>query len=84
MQDYVLTNTFLQGDTLKALRSRLYQPNFPSHALIADPADLQAAFDEVDHEYGSFDNYLARGLGLDAACKFASNSDPLRGSFRVQ
>jgi protein-tyrosine phosphatase len=79
VQDYVLTNTFLQGDTLKALRSRLYQPNFPSHALIADPADLQAAFDEVDHEYGSFNNYLARGLGLDAATIAAIRANFLAG-----
>jgi protein-tyrosine phosphatase len=28
-------------------------------------AYLQAAFDEVDRRYGSFDNYLHKGLGLD-------------------
>jgi protein-tyrosine phosphatase len=79
VQDYVLTNTFLQGDTLHALRSRLHQPNFPSHALTADPADLQAAFDEVAHEYGSFGNYLTRGLGLDAATIAAIRANFLAG-----
>ncbi|QZP07538.1 tyrosine-protein phosphatase [Caenibius sp. WL] len=30
------------------------------------PEYLDAAFDEVDRRYGSFDNYLREGLGLDA------------------
>ena len=36
-------------------------------AMAANPAALDAAFDQVARDYGSFDNYLSQGLRLSDA-----------------
>jgi len=64
-EDYELTNVYLQGAALASVRSQFAPSSAPAqHRLMADPADLQAAFDEVNRRYGSFDHYLHAGLGL--------------------
>lgn len=76
VQDYILTNQYLRGVALKNLRR-----SFPSANLkqvIADPADLDAAFEEVIQRYHTFDNYLHNGLGLDDA-----TLDAIRKNFLV-
>jgi protein-tyrosine phosphatase len=63
VRDYELTNDYLQGDALKSVRQSTSQAT-TSVRLRADPKALDAAFDEVMQDYGSFDNYLRQGLQL--------------------
>jgi protein-tyrosine phosphatase len=65
VRDYMLTNQFLRDDALKIVRQSM-SPSAPSK-IVADPAALQAAFDEVERDYGTFGNYLSRGLHLSDA-----------------
>jgi protein-tyrosine phosphatase len=43
--------------------------------MVADPAALDAAFDQVKVDYGSFDDYLTRGLQLSATTIAAIRSN---------
>ncbi len=63
VSDYELTNDYLQGAAWAGVRRQF--AGGPAAKPSADPADLEAAFDEVIRRYGSFDNYLHQGLGLD-------------------
>jgi protein-tyrosine phosphatase len=66
LADYQLTDVYLQGAALASVRQQFGSGAVPAgQAPKADPADLDAAFDEVTRRYGSFDNYLHQGLGLD-------------------
>jgi len=68
MADYLLSNDYLvqkNQATLSAMSPELAAKFGP--ALTVRAAYLQAAFDEVEQRYGSFDRYLKDGLGLDAA-----------------
>ena len=62
--DFEATNRFWRRDTVhtddlpQAVREQL---------LRADPALLTAAFESLRETFGSFDRYLADGLGVDAA-----------------
>lgn len=66
-RDYLASNTYLTGYNEQALRHlpeaqhAAYEPMLGVRA-----AYLDSAFAEVESEYGSFDRYLSRGLGLDA------------------
>jgi protein-tyrosine phosphatase len=62
VRDYELTNEYLRGDALKTLRQSM-NGSAPSK-VVADPAALDAAFDQVRRDYGSFGNYLSGGLHL--------------------
>jgi protein-tyrosine phosphatase len=65
VQDYELTNDYLRGDALKSVRESMSQST-PTR-MVADPSALDAAFDEVMTDYGSFDSYLSQGLHLSDA-----------------
>ena len=62
VRDYQLTNEYLRGDALESVRQSLSRSM--RQRIVADPAALNAAFDEVTKDYGSFDNYLHQGLHL--------------------
>ncbi len=72
MQDYLLSNSALDMDKLRADAGL----NAATAALPADavkplldvePAYLDAAFDQIDKDYGSVEAYLKRELGVDRA-----------------
>jgi hypothetical protein len=54
-----------RGDALESVRQSMSRSMHDRIA--AHPASLNAAFDEVAKDYGSFDNYLHQGLGLSDA-----------------
>ncbi|WP_374525709.1 tyrosine-protein phosphatase [Sphingopyxis sp.] len=70
MSDYLLSNSALDMDKLRAdaglkaaaaaLPADVIQP-----LLDVEPAYLNAAFDQIDKDYGSVENYLKRELGVD-------------------
>lgn len=66
-EDYLLTNQYVRDV------SHLFGPNTSREAaallLSAQPGYIRAALDEIDERYGSFDAYLARGLGVDDAMR---------------
>lgn len=68
MADYLASNGYLAAKNqamfaaMPAAAEARLEPVFTVRA-----AYLQAAFDEVDKQYGSFDAYLRQGLGLDDA-----------------
>ncbi|MBF9149872.1 tyrosine-protein phosphatase [Novosphingobium jiangmenense] len=69
MQDYLLSNERLAAKNAAILsglaksRSTL-DPAFLEPVLTVKPAYIEAAFAEVERSYGSFDGYVAKGLGL--------------------
>lgn len=72
MADYLTSNHMLarkNAAILAALRSTGsgMDPAFFEPALTVRPEYLQSAFDEVTRRYGSFDNYVRKGLGLSGA-----------------
>jgi protein-tyrosine phosphatase len=77
IRDYELTNEYLQGDALKSVRQSANQSTLAP--VRADPAALEAAFDEVMLDYGSFDKYLRDGLHLSETTLAAIRSNFLAG-----
>jgi len=72
MEDYLLTNDyFLAGYKGNLMLARLLKGkrfvNAVKGFMLADPRYLSAAFETIDREYGSFENYVCNGLGLSAA-----------------
>jgi protein-tyrosine phosphatase len=71
MEDYLLSNKFWESKTdmyscLANCASCFRTPRSEVRALMeVRPEYLQAAFLAIDEHYGSFDNYLDQGLGLD-------------------
>ncbi|MBO9696705.1 MAG: tyrosine-protein phosphatase [Sphingopyxis sp.] len=74
MEDYLLSNTLLDADALRADAGM----NAAMSALPADVAKpllgverayLDAAFEQIAKDYGSVDAYLAQELGVDAAAR---------------
>lgn len=61
---------------LRALAERGGDPELWRPIVAADPRYLEAALDQVHRSFGSFDAYLADGLGVDAATR-----DALRAAF---
>ncbi|MEM7410541.1 MAG: tyrosine-protein phosphatase [Myxococcota bacterium] len=73
MQDYLLTNDYLEPKTQRMLRLIRWASLFRADPVAvrplfeARPSYLQAAFDTIDAEYGGVDRYLREGLGVDDA-----------------
>ena len=71
MEDYLLSNKFWESKTelyscLANCASCFRTPRSEVRALMeVRPEYLQAAFLAIDEHYGSFDNYLDQGLGID-------------------
>jgi len=69
MQDYLLTNKYFYAAhrrnifLLRLLKGRQVA-EVVSGLLRADPAYLSAAFQAIDHNHGSFENYVHKALGL--------------------
>lgn len=67
VKDYELTDRYLAPQASSVTRT--FAPGISAVAtqkmMAADPAYLDAAFAEVAARYGSFDNYLHRGLSLN-------------------
>ena len=69
MQDYLASNQHLESLN-EAMKNRLPDPSYAEALkpiLFNQPAYLDAAFDEVDKRFGSFDAYLHQGLDLNDA-----------------
>ena len=73
LEDYLLSNTFWESETdrlslLATIASLFRTPREEVRSLMeARPEYLNAAFKAADEKYGSLDNYLREGLGLDDA-----------------
>jgi protein-tyrosine phosphatase len=67
LEDYDLTNRYRRAVP------QLLGPETPEEIvtllLSAQPKYLEAALEEIDNVYGSFDDYLATALGVDAAAR---------------
>lgn len=67
LEDYDLTNRYIRDV------SHLFGPQTPqaliSLLLSAQRSYLEAALDEMDRRFGSFDAYLEAGLGIDGATR---------------
>jgi protein-tyrosine phosphatase len=69
-QDYLATNTYTAAQNesrIKSVGSLLYDPELLRPLIEARREYLQASFDAADEQYGSFDKYLSKGLGVDKA-----------------
>jgi protein-tyrosine phosphatase len=76
VEDYLLTNEFMQGDALESVRQSI---GAARSKVIANPAALDAAFDQVAKEFGSFDRYLHQGLHLSDVTLAALRKNFLAG-----
>jgi protein-tyrosine phosphatase len=77
VEDYVLTNQYLQGAALSSVRQSVNA--VAASKIAANPAALEAAFDQVVQEYGSLDRYLHQGLHLTDATLAALRKNFLAG-----
>lgn len=69
LDDYELTNRVAEG-WIRRAEADGYPPH--AHVVIRADADfLLAAFDEIDARYGSLEDYLREGLGLDETLQAA-------------
>jgi protein-tyrosine phosphatase len=75
--DYLLTNDYLRGEALNSVRKSV--SGSAAAKLVANPAALEAAFDQVTKQYGSFDRYLRDGLQLSDATLAALRRNFLAG-----
>jgi protein-tyrosine phosphatase len=71
-EDYLLSNDhFYAGHKWNLMLARLLKGKRFADSIkgfmIADPRYLSAAFETIDREYGSFENYIRDGLGLSTA-----------------
>lgn len=75
IEDYLFTNACLKDEiagmmeTLKKIAKGTRLANSGRALVEAREEYLQAAFDEVDKQYGSMDAFLEKGLGIDAVAK---------------
>ena len=72
MADYMLSNTYLKGknEATAAMFKKSGAPfdiAYLEPVMTVRPEYLQAAFDEMDKRYGSFDAYIRQGLGMSDA-----------------
>jgi protein-tyrosine phosphatase len=77
IEDYLLTNEYLQGAALNSVRQSLSA--VATSKIVANPAALDAAFDQVMQDYGSLDGYLHQGLHLSDATLTALRRNFLGG-----
>jgi protein-tyrosine phosphatase len=82
LQDYVLTDQYMSAIALQQVRKSMPEANDAAALCLvaADPAFLEAAFKEADDRFGSFDNYLREGLGLDSALLDSIRTNFLTGN----
>ena len=69
IDDYLLTNEFLKEKNAKTLESTatLIDPALLTPLLEARPEYIDASFAAVKKQYGTFDTYLRKGLGISKA-----------------
>ncbi|MFC4908544.1 tyrosine-protein phosphatase [Actinomadura gamaensis] len=70
--DYLRSNRELAAQnaaTLAQLKRLGIDPALVQPFLGVEPAYLDAAFDQITRDYGTFSNFLAKGLGIDAATR---------------
>jgi protein-tyrosine phosphatase len=84
MEDYLLSNKyFYAANRWKLSLLRLYKgrqvAKVVAGMLRAEPAYLSAAFQAIDQEYGSFENYVHGALGLTGKDVEALRSQYLEG-----
>lgn len=66
MRDYLATNAYRAHEVKEILdRATPHDAAILKPVLEARAGYLNASFEEVEHRYGTFENYLHRGLGLD-------------------
>jgi protein-tyrosine phosphatase len=71
MEDYLLSNKFWESEAARlscfaSCASFFRTPRDEVRALLeVRPEYLEAAFTAIDEHYGSFENYLGQGLGID-------------------
>jgi protein-tyrosine phosphatase len=68
IRDYLLSNEYLKqvfDDQLEAIQALNGLPELVRPVLEVRKEYLQAGFDAVEEEYGSFARYLRKGLGID-------------------
>ncbi len=70
LADYLLANDIYQGRYFKlgndlAKTGMMREPGLLRPIMELSPGYLEAAFDEVGHRYGSFTEFMYRGLGMD-------------------
>jgi protein-tyrosine phosphatase len=76
LEDYVLTDHYLEPQ-IASVENTLRSVAATAKVIMrADPSYLRAAFQEVDRRFGSFDNYLHKGLKLSDVTLTA-----IRGNF---
>ncbi|SQI41667.1 Tyrosine-protein phosphatase precursor [Leminorella richardii] len=78
-EDYLATNDYTAeriSATLAALPPAL-QPSY-AQLMSVQASWLQAGFDQITQSYGSLDNYLKQGLGLDQATIYALRGKMVR------
>lgn len=63
-----MSNAYLEAKNHRLLdfAKGMADPALLQPLLDVRPEYLDAAFDEVDKQYGSFDRYIRDGLGIDA------------------
>ncbi|WP_329518886.1 tyrosine-protein phosphatase [Spirillospora sp. NBC_01491] len=79
--DYLRSNRELaeqNAATLAELKKYGLDPSLVEPLLTVRAAYLDAAFDQIEQDYGTFDAFLTKGLGIDAATKGALRSRLLR------
>jgi hypothetical protein len=59
-------------------------PSIPVAILGVQESYLNAAFDEMETQYGSIENYFAEGLGIDAAGQQALRHSPVSDAYYNQ
>lgn len=64
VKDYLLTNRYLFIPKGRAILDKRMDIKLPA-TMQLHPKYLQAAFDQMTRDYGSVDNYLRQGLGVD-------------------
>ncbi len=73
LEDYLLSNIFWESEAARlsfyaSCCSFFQTPRSEVRALMeVRPEYLEAAFEAMDHKYGSFEGYLREGLGIDDA-----------------
>jgi protein-tyrosine phosphatase len=70
VEDYLLTNEFTKeknASTLKSVESLMADPSLLLPVLEVRPEYIAASFATVKKQYGTFDNYLRKGLGISKA-----------------
>jgi len=70
VSDYLATNQYsaaLTESRINSVRSLLYDPELLRPLIEARREYLEASFEAADTEYGSFDKYVSKGLGINKA-----------------